>query len=564
VSGLLNRLSISTRLLVIVATAMVGIVVLKMQGLTELRQHLVNEHQNRVENLVESAHALLRFYYDGAVSGRMSESEARQTALSAINSLEYADGDYFFVLDRDTVVVAHGGDAKLIGRDFTDVRDPGGRPFIRDLVVGAQRDGSTFVSYEWPKAGSSEPSPKISYAASFAPWDWVVATGVYVDDVDRHFWDAVLDALPILLGGLLLVGVAAFVIARSISRPLKGLTDDMRRLATNDTNFEVRFTDFRDEVGELSRALAVFRNNSLEMERMRADQAAAEERAAAEKRRETLAMADHLETAMSGISGSVASASAELEGSARSMQETAELLNSQTETIAYGAESSAENAQTVAAAAEELNGAIGEIGRQVEQSNGVADEANRQVTMADSKIKGLAQAVERIGEIVQLISAIASQTNLLALNATIEAARAGEAGKGFAVVASEVKALATQTAKATEDIRQQIGAIQTSTTESVEAVNAISRVIQEVKAYAASIAAAVEEQGTATREISRTIQASAESSATVSSNVHGIRDGVIEAGDAARTVREASAELAVQANRLKDELGRYLSRLRAA
>jgi hypothetical protein len=265
-----------------------------------------------------------------------------------------------------------------------------------------------------------------------------------------------------------------------------------------------------------------------------------------------------------GLVGIVASAASELEATARAMAATTGETTAQAASVTAAVEAASVNVQTVASAAEELSASIGEIARQVAQSSEIADRAVQDAQRTDSIVKTLADGAQKIGDVVDLISTIAAQTNLLALNATIEAARAGDAGKGFAVVASEVKSLANQTAKATEDISQQIAQIQLATKEAVSAIEAISQTIGEVSHIATSIAAAVEEQGAATQEIARNVHEAAAGTQQVSLNIAGVNRGANETGDAATQVLSAAGELSKRSEQLSTDVRHFMSEVKAA
>ena len=262
--------------------------------------------------------------------------------------------------------------------------------------------------------------------------------------------------------------------------------------------------------------------------------------------------------------GLVSSAATELQATAQSMTGTADMTMQQASNVASAAEEASVNVQTVASSAEELAASIGEISRQVAQSAKIAGKAADDAKRTDTVVRALAEGARSIGEVVGLISNIAGQTNLLALNATIEAARAGDAGKGFAVVASEVKSLATQTAKATDQISQQIGQIQSATNEAVAAIQGIAATIGEVNEIAAAIAAAVEEQGAATQEIARNVQQAASGTQEVTSNITGVSQGASSTGAAAGEVLSAAGELSRQAEQLTGEVGQYIAAMKAA
>ncbi|NGX98707.1 MAG: HAMP domain-containing protein, partial [Candidatus Afipia apatlaquensis] len=297
---------------------------------------------------------------------------------------------------------------------------------------------------------------------------------------------------------LIAILIAAWV-GRGLARPIVALEGAMRTITSGKHDVGVPGGNRRDEIGSMARAVEVFKDSLVETGRLRAAQE--DQRIASEKERRStvLALAERFETGVGGVVNAVGAASTELRNTAESMARTAEEATQQTTAVADASEKASANAQAVAAAIEELNASINEIAQQVNESAQVAGHAAQQANQTNSEVQGLALAAQKIGDVVKLISEIAAQTNLLALNATIEAARAGEAGRGFAVVASEVKALASQTSKATDEISAQVGAIQSATRTSVEAIDGITRTIGKVNEIASAIASAVEEQGAATR-----------------------------------------------------------------
>jgi methyl-accepting chemotaxis protein len=294
-------------------------------------------------------------------------------------------------------------------------------------------------------------------------------------------------------------------------------------------------------------------------ERERVEQQAAVERSAALKR-----VADDFETTIVGIIDTVSAASTEMQASAQSLSATAGEAARQSTVVAASSEQASANVQTVSAATEELSSSVAEISRQVADSTSICGEAVGEAARTHQSVLAMAESAGQIGAVVTLINDIASQTNLLALNATIEAARAGEAGKGFAVVASEVKSLANQTAKATDEIRQQIGAVQAATTETVKAIEAITATIGRVNEIATSIAAAVEQQGAATREIARNVEQAAVGTREVSSHIATVSETAAETGSASGQVLGAAGELARQSETLRAQVDRFLTTIRAA
>jgi methyl-accepting chemotaxis protein len=360
------------------------------------------------------------------------------------------------------------------------------------------------------------------------------------------------------------LAVVGFLLGRSISKALSGMVDAMTRLARGELSIAVPGIGRKDEIGEMAGAVEVFRTNMTEAERLRAEQAESDTRRRTQRRADMKRLADDFEGAVGEIIETVSSAATELEASSNTLTHAAERSNGLAASVASASEEASANVQSVSSASEEMTSSISEISRQVQESARVADVAVEQAQRTNARVGELTKAAGRIGDVVDLINTIAGQTNLLALNATIEAARAGEAGRGFAVVASEVKALAEQTAKATGEIGQHIGAIQTATQDSVSAIKEIGDTIARMSEISSTIAAAVEEQGAATQEISRNIQHAAQGTSDVSANIGEVQRGAGETGAASAQVHSAAQSLSQESNRLKSEVARFLDSVRAA
>ena len=367
-----------------------------------------------------------------------------------------------------------------------------------------------------------------------------------------------------VLVALVLIGACIFSVF-SIARPMRALTLAMEKLAGGDFSVVLPGLGRKDEVGEVAGAVEKFKVVSEQKAREEAEAQVRQDQIAAERRKaEMYKLADSFESAVGEIVGTVSSASTELEASATTLTSTAERTQQLTTVVAAASEEASTNVQSVASATEELSSSITEISRQVQESARVAGEAVSQARTTTDRVGELSKAAARIGDVVELINTIAGQTNLLALNATIEAARAGEAGRGFAVVASEVKALAEQTAKATGEIGQQIASIQSATEHSVGAIKDISDTIEKLSEISSTIAAAVEEQGAATREISRNVQQAAQGTQQVSANISDVQRGAGETGSASSQVLSAAQMLSGDSSRLKAEVSKFLSSVRAA
>ncbi|MCG5247127.1 methyl-accepting chemotaxis protein [Methylorubrum extorquens] len=368
----------------------------------------------------------------------------------------------------------------------------------------------------------------------------------------------------ILLGLILATGAAlAFLIARSLIRPISGMTAAMSRLAAGETAIEVPSRDAVDEMGRMAEAVEVFRQNAVARIELEAERVAQQ---SARQRR-----ADRVDGLVRGFEDKIAasiaivtSAATELDSTARSMTQVADNTNGQAVASSAAAEEATVNVQTVAAAAEEMVASLSEIERRVQQSNDVAGHASHEARTTTDSMSHLSRAAEKIGEAVTMISGLASQTNLLALNATIEAARAGEAGRGFAVVATEVKELAAQTARTTEAISDQVSAIQTASTQALGAIQQIGRTIVSVNDITASIAATVVQQTAATNEIARNASEAARGTQDVSMSVAQVQALSSETGSAAQQVMMASSELSTQSENVRREVEDFLAAIRAA
>jgi methyl-accepting chemotaxis protein len=371
----------------------------------------------------------------------------------------------------------------------------------------------------------------------------------------------------LIVGTIAILAAAAllaFLLGRGMSRPLTAITAVMNRLSSGDTDVAIPGGDRKDELGTMAGAVDVFRRNMIESRLLREQQEAAKKQSEAEKSALQRRMADRFEADVKSVVNAVARATEAMQCAAAEITASVNGTSAQAAAAAAASEEASSSINTVAAATEELASSVAEISRQVTHSSDVADAAVGKAAKTNEMVSGLAAAGEKIGDVLRLISAIASQTNLLALNATIEAARAGEAGKGFAVVASEVKGLASQTAKATEEIAGQVSAIQASTVECVAAIGGISHTIREISTIATTIASAVEEQGTATREIAHSVQQVAAGTSEVAVNVAGASRAADQSRALADTVLSASGELSQHASALFKSVDTFLAGLRDA
>ncbi|HVJ55558.1 MAG TPA: methyl-accepting chemotaxis protein [Aliidongia sp.] len=560
--GFSFRLTIPRRLGILVgAAALIAVTGFVLQ-LLALYGTMVDERRAALRNEVATAVSLIQPFVAEAAAGRLTEAEAMERAKAALRPIRYGAGDYFFVFDHEGVSLVMGPKPETEGKHRLDDKDANGVRYVAELITAANQGGG-YIDYSYPRAGQQIPLPKTAYAVDVAPWHWVVGSGVYIDDIDTVFMVRARETAAGAVGLLVVLGLSAWLIARGIVRPLRSITAIMSRLATGDTNVALP-TERRDEVGDMARAVDVFKDSMIEAGRLRGEQEEQKRQAELDKKRVLNEMADEFERGVLTSLDTLTAAASQMRTTSQSMSSTAEQTSSQATTVAAAAEQASANVQTVAAATEELSSSISEISRQVTQSAKVAGQAVEEATRTDATMQGLSAAAQKIGEVVKLISDIASQTNLLALNATIEAARAGEAGKGFAVVATEVKSLATQTASATEEISAQVAAMRQATGDTMQAIQSIGSIIGTIDEIATTIASAVEEQGAATQEIARNVQEASRGTGEVSVNIVSVNQAAAETGAAAGMVLTSAEELGHQAETLRTNVDKFLARIRAA
>ncbi|MBN9599368.1 MAG: cache domain-containing protein [Afipia sp.] len=559
------HLSIGSKIYAIIFIAVVGSVVATGLTFSDARSGLEGQKRIELKHLTELAYGIIEEEYAAAAKNTISTEEAQKRAAARVAALRYGQGDYFWINDMHPRMIMHPMRPELNGKDLTENKDPNGKPLFMEMIDVVKRGGAGFVPYEWPKPGMDKPQPKLSHVVGFAPWGWIVGTGVYVDDLQTQIWNMIRRALVITGVITLISGALAIFIARRTSAALKASTNAMRQLADGDFSIVLPGLNRKDEIGEIAGAVEAFKVKMTEKVEHEAQAKTEADRAVAlERKQAMMQLADSFEQAVGDIVETVSLASSELEAAAGTLTSTAETTQRLSATVAEASEQASVSVQSVASASNEMTSSVNEIGRQVQEAARIAGAAVSQADTTNDRVNKLSQAAGRIGDVVELINTIAGQTNLLALNATIEAARAGDAGRGFAVVASEVKALAQQTAQATGEIIHQVTGIQAATEESVVAIREISGTISRISEISSAIASAVEEQGAATQEISRNIMQSAEGTHQVATNIVSVKDGANETGAASSQVLASARMLSNDSARLKAEVDRFLATIRAA
>ena len=553
---------ISHRFIALLLMVTLGMALVAAACLVSLWQTLMDDRQVAIRQVVETGLSVAVHYQGLAAKGQIDDATARELAKAALRDIRFGHDGFLFVYRTDGVTEALGPFPQLEGKQRIGERDSDGVSFVKNIIDAAQAGGG-YSAYRFPKTPGGPPLPKITYSAAFAPWDWVIASGVYTDDLSATFrsqmyWLACLMAL--VVGPALAFSA---VLARGITRPISVVTAAVQKLALGERNVEIAYADRRDEIGDWSRALVVFRDNAIALAGQQAMQAS-EADAKLQRARRQDEITRQFKGRVSALIQSLSTAAATLETAAASMSDTAERTNRQSSGAAGAIGEAAASVQTAATAAEQLSASVRTITEQVGQSSTMCSEAVVQAQRTDAIVQTLASGAEKIGTVVALINTIADQTNLLALNATIEAARAGVAGKGFAVVAQEVKALAAQTTRATGDIAAQITAMQTATADSVVAIKEISTTINRISEIASTISTTISDQGVAAQEIARSVMNASESTARVAANIGDVSRGAGETGSASSQVLSSASLLSSEGNRLKAEVAKFLATVRAA
>ncbi len=489
---------------------------------------LLSGKLDQTKKLVEVPYSLVEREYQLETEGKISRAEAQRQALETIRAIRYDGKNYVWINDDHPTMIMHPIKPELDGTDLSGFKDPTGKAVFVELVRAAQAPDGGYLYYLWPKPGAVQPVQKLSFVKRFAPWGWILGTGIYIDDVNVAWRASALKAIGLALSCLIPVAVVSIAIWRSIHLRLQDILARVKDVAEGDLTKRTEVTS-NDEIADVARWF----NSAIDR-------------------------LDEMIRAISQNAVQVSGASEELDVASHQITSRSEETSAQAVLVSEAAQQVSHNLQTVATGAEEMSASIQEIAKSAFEASKIATSAVKAAETTTSTVTKLGESSKEIGQVIKVITAIAGQTNLLALNATIEAARAGEAGKGFAVVANEVKELAKETAKATEDIGGKIKGIQTETSAAVDAIASISAVIQQINDISTTIATAVEEQNATTNEMSRHVSEAAQSSGEITRNITGVAEAAQSTTRGATVTRNASRQLVETSGLLRQLIEQFM------
>jgi methyl-accepting chemotaxis protein len=559
-----SRLKLRTKLIMLLAVSALAVIISIAVGASMLHDRLMADRVDKLRAVTQSALGIAKALETQVVAKTITHDQAVAQLRETMYRMRFDGGSgYVTATGTDGIVLIQPSDPSREGKQST-AADGNGRT-LTSLYNEVLRDSDEgVVSYKFPKPGETVPQAKVAYVTAFKPWQMVILSGGYTGDLDAIFMTSMTRLS--LVGGLTLLLTLAigWAINRDIGKMLGNLRSAMTRLAAGDLTVAIPGMDRTDEIGGMTQAVGVFKDNACRMIELQQEQQAERQRGIEERRQALLSIADRFDKEVRGVVEAVASAGGAMGEAARKVSGTASAAVEQSDSALIEAEQATLNVQGVAAAIEEMAATGSEISRQVSRAATISREAAEEGRRTNDTVAGLAAAAQKVGDVVKLIQDIAGQTNLLALNATIEAARAGDAGKGFAVVAGEVKSLANQTAKATDDIRAQIASIQAESKAALAAIQGISQTVHGVEEIAAAISSTVDQQSSAILEVSGNIQQAAARTEQVAGKLRRMSNGLGENGAAATAVLAAADLLDHQSGVLRREVDSFLGTVRAA
>jgi len=561
---MLTSLKMRTKLLLVTALTFIGLLLLMITAVTTLKSHMLEDRQDKIKTIIESAKKSALYYQTLISEGAMDEQEGKENYLHTLRGLNFDQGrGFIFGFDEKGLMLVHGHDKTMEGKNYLD--DPNSKAgLLVKRFLDQAHSGGGFLRYDWWKPGhpKSEMFPKLSYVDRVPGWQFSIVTGLFVDDIDAKIESAVFNLIMMSVVIALAVMGLVWVLSRDITETTRHLSHCMTALASGHLDVQVKGVERGDELGDMAHAIETFRDQASQIQTLENAQSNLKQEATAKSQHHIDEIATDLDSHVKTMVGAMSHSIDSLHHVAGRLVEIANVTSEQSGAVAAATELTSRNVQTVTAAAEELAASSNDIALQAKRTTDIAHQASADADQANKTVEGLAEATRQIGEVVGLINDIASQTNLLALNATIEAARAGEAGKGFAVVASEVKNLATQTAKATEKIVAQIKHVQDKTGGAVSAIEDINMKIGNIRQISASVATAIDDQNTAAAKIVENTQEASYGTQQVSSAITSVTQASQEVGSSARNVLDAAKGLSWQSEHLSTKVAEFMQQVR--
>lgn len=558
---MLNNISLKWKGILIVLFCLLGMFTLEYISALHTKQIMIEERKIKLQEIVKTTLDTVTYVADAANKCAMTKEEAMDKAKTILRGIRYsANNDYIFVYDFNGTNLVTGTRRELEGKNLLDMKGANGEMFIAELIDSAKKEGG-FVAYDWERDGKVV--PKLSYSQGFKAWNWMIGTGVYMDDIDRAFYKNLKTSLMYLSLVLTVVGGFTFVVVSSIIKPILQTSDQMTKIA-NKEDTKITGTDRKDELGTMARTLLNLKESVEKQSKLEAELAQSEAKKREENKIAMNKLANNLEKQIGGIVGTIEKAISELQDMSTTLASASEETTRQSNSVASASQLASSNVQTVAAASEELSASIKELVRNISDTAAATKACTETAEISQKYLKILQAAVDEIDGVIQAINGVAAQTNLLALNATIEAARAGDAGKGFAVVANEVKTLAGATNKMTDEIAQKINDIKTSSSDTIKSMQDILVQIEAVDERTTSISSAVEEQNASTAEISRSAQEASSCTNEVYNSIGQVQIAAKDTALSTDQLKRACDSLVTQASSLKTAVADFIKEVRIA
>ncbi len=556
------NLTIGLRFLTVIAIAVMIMSAGTIFAIWQFRQSMIELRQQEVKSVIETASSYVAGLRGRVEAGDISEAAAEKLAFEGISKIRFAGENHILAFDHNGRMLASGNPDLKAGTAMNGFVTADGRRLMAELITTADAGGG-FVAYQWTRPGEASASRKISYVAKVPHWNWMIEAGTHVWDVDLGILRTVMwiaaGCTPAMIGFV----IYALWLGRGVTRPVDRLNAVMTDMAAGETQLHVPYTERSDEVGQIARAVEVFRQSMIERDALKVEEShIAEERHARGLRIEKVISAFREEAAQ--IVGFVRATADDMNLSAETLSQSADVTGrsmSQAEQLAH---QDAAHVGAMAEATDLLSRTVDDVGRQIGEAGKVTAAGAELGREARVSVSALAVTAEKIGAVVDLIRAIADQTNLLALNATIEAARAGEAGRGFAVVASEVKQLATQTTKATEEIAGNVEAIQSATREAVRQITSVTETLETIETSSANIAHAVDEQTQTTAVITARGVEVRRGTESLTRSISTVSGAVADTARVADEVTNVAKELSEAAISLDERIRCFLADVAAA